>query len=602
MTAILLIVGAVIPLAVAPGLLFHYDVSPKTILLMLVACAVLLRAKSIPEEIPALWRRNNGRMFILLAVAQILWMTAATLASTRPWFSLFGSGWRQFGLTATLALLLSSLFIAAHFCLHPERVSSFLRITGIAAIVASSYGIAQYFDFDPFQPASIYHALAGDAVIVRPPGTFGHADYFGWWLAIAFFCGIAITGTKKSSWRAAGISCTALTGVAALLSGTRSALVAILVGALALAILSRHLIRPKHIIVLGGAFALLAAFYLSPAGTRLRARAAWSGEDRTGGARPLLWRDSLRMAAARPVIGYGPETFEAAFGAWQSADLARLYPDFHHESPHNAGLDALTSQGIPGLLLTIAWIALAFRAATAAVRKRLPSGVPLAAGLAASVTAAMFNALSLVPTLLTLLILGAMIASEQPEPQTAIPKSRFRWKLLCWPAAALLAALMTNLAITDFRLAGFQQNPGAAAYQSFLRTRLPGPAEDIYASRVLLSACDRVSGIPARLECWRKAEQVAARAIASADDTANAWYNLAYFTAAQNDLRGTKLALDRAIQIYPNWFKPHWALARLLARANDGPLAIAEAERAASLNSNHDPEVAQTVRDLRGSR
>ena len=47
------------------------------------------------------------------------------------------------------------------------------------------------------------------------------------------------------------------------------------------------------------------------------------------------------------MFGFGPETFPAAFGPYESEGLAHLYPDFHYESPHNVALDALTSQGVP---------------------------------------------------------------------------------------------------------------------------------------------------------------------------------------------------------------------------------------------------------------
>jgi O-antigen ligase len=599
MIAILLILGAALPLVIAPNLLFHYDVSPKTILLMAATCLALTRARALPEELSALWNRRNGRAFILLAGAQALWMAVATIGSTRPWFSLFGSGWRQFGLITTLSLLVVGVLVAGHFCLHPERIRLFLRATAVAAIAASLYGIAQYFDFDPLQPAAMYHAHAGDSVIVRPPGTFGHGDYFGWWLAVALFCGVALARTNRSVWRVLGTCCAALSATAALLSGTRSALLAILAGAIALAVISRIGIRAKHLVLTGALVAVLGGFYFSPAGTRLRARAAWSGEDPTGGARPLLWRDSLRMIAARPFIGYGPETFQAAFGVWQSPELARLYPDFHHESPHNVALDTLTAQGIPGLLLVLAWATLAIRSLTGAIQSRVPLAEPLAAAFAGSTTASLFNALSLSPVLLTFLILAMILALEPPRSKRKAWAQRTTVRILGYVAAISLAWLMVSIAITDFRFAKFQRNPSLTVYESAVKARLPGPGEDTYCSRILLNACESAQGIPARLECWRQAEQVAARAISSADDTANAWYNLAYFTASQNDARGTAKALGRAIQLYPNWFKPHWALAKLLSQTGDTARAAAEAERAAFLNANHDPEVLQTAKELR---
>ncbi|MDP9171212.1 MAG: O-antigen ligase family protein, partial [Acidobacteriota bacterium] len=473
-------------------------------------------------------------------------------------------------------------------------------MTVCAGLGASLYGIAQYFDVDPFQTPAVYHAQAGDSVIVRPPGTLGHADYFGWWLAIEFFCGIALARIDTAKmWRAAGIACAICTAAAALLSGTRAALLGIAIGALALALLEPSAFRRKHLIAVTALAAALAVFYFSPAGTRLRARTTWSGEEPAGGARPLLWRDSLRMGWAKPVFGYGPETFQAAFGVWNSEELARLYPDFHHESPHNVALDALTSQGIPGVLLIFAWIAVAFRAGAAGLRVKSPLAPPLAAALISSLVTAIFDAAVLAPVLLTLLILAMMTALEPAGARRRIPLQRWVWQGTAVAIAALIACFTAEITTVEFMLARFQAAPEAAKYELVRKWRLPGASEDIYGSRTLLNSCKETSALVKNIECWRSAEQVAAEATRTADDPANAWYNLAFFTSIPNDTRGTSTALNRAIGAAPEWFKPHWTLAKLLAQQGTSRDALREAERAASLNAGHDPGVSQTLLDLR---
>ena len=93
--------------------------------------------------------------------------------------------------------------------------------------------------------------------------------------------------------------------------------------------------------------------------------------------------------------------------------------------------------------------------------------------------------------------------------------------------------------------------------------------------------------------------RAAARATATADDTANAWYNLAQFTAAQNDVAGTRTALSHAIQSAPKWFKPHWAMAELAAQTGDRANARAEEERAESLHPKPDPELSASLANLK---
>jgi O-antigen ligase len=254
----------------------------------------------------------------------------------------------------------------------------------------------------------------------------GHADYFGWWLAIEFFCAIALSrveiGARKYLASAAAVAI--LTAI--VLSGTRAAILAVACGAAGMVAMqpSRFRFGNRSLVTAVAACLLFAAFYISPAGTLLRARVVWSGDEPLGGARPLLWRDSLKMAEAQPMTGFGPETYLTAFAPYQSEDLSRLFPDYHHESPHNLPLDALTSMGIPGLLLAAAWGAFAWRAVAQARRSGFAMAAPLGAALIASAAASLFSASSMGPLLLSLLVLAILIAScpaQEAEFPLAIP-------------------------------------------------------------------------------------------------------------------------------------------------------------------------------------
>jgi O-antigen ligase len=595
----MILLGAVLPLLITPGLLFHYDTASKVVILELAAAAALFMGVFRRVEFGALWSRRSGRLLIWIAALQVIWFSIATALSSRPWFSLFGSAWRQFGLMTTIPLMIVTVLTAAYLCGHPERARLLLRTFACAGLAASIYGIAQYFDIDPLQTGSGYHAHAGDSVIVRPPGTMGHADYFAWWLTVEFFCAIGLTKIETPVWRTVAVGVAVLTGIATLLTGTRAALVAMAAGALALTILLGTGIHKRHVLAACAGAGLLALLFYSPEGIRLRARVIWSGEEPIGGGRPLLWRDSLRMAGARPVFGFGPETFPAAFGPYESEDLAHLYPDFHYESPHNVALDALTSQGVPGLLLLMAWVGLAIRAARKARRAGTPLAAPLAAALVASGTAQMFSAAVLAPVLLSLLVLAILVSASSPTANFSPVSPGWRTRIAFSVAGVALMAYAAAITIADFNLARFQRRPEIAAYESAARLRLPGAAEDIYCSRALSNICRGTGGIGPRLECWHTAVQAAARATVTADDPANAWYNLAIFTAAQNDAAGTKRALTAASRMAPVWFKPHWLLARLLSQTGERAAAISEAERAESLDNKRDPEVAQTARSLK---
>jgi O-antigen ligase len=594
MVVLLAVLGAVLPILIAPGLFFHYDATPKLILLILVTAASLLRPpRQIGADVASLWSRRSGRTLILLCAGEVFWFSLATAASARPRISLLGSGWREFGLAAIVSLTIAVALSAAHLARRKESIPVALRALTVAGIVTSLYGTAQYFGVDPLQNALAYRAYAGDAFIVRPPGTMGHADYFGWWLAVDLFCAVALIRIETGGWRTFGIVAVFCMGISTLLTGTRAALLAAIAGTVTLAILERTQLRARHLVLPVVCACLFAAFVISPPGARVRARIAWSQEEPAGGARPLLWRDSFRMARAKPFFGFGPETFPAAFPRFESEQLASLYPDFYHESPHNLLLDALTSGGIPALLLTLGWGGLGIYAAVAARRAGSVLAAPLSSALVATAVASLFSSAVLTPLLLTALAISVLIALQPPD-ETVSLRIGAPVLVAFGATAVALSVFAVCLAVSDFRLERFQRHPSVTTYAPGLIA-----PEDIYSSRMLAGACREAPSQAAQMECHQTAVHAAARATVTADDPANAWYNLSLFTALQNDAAGTMMALRRATQAAPNWFKPHWTLAELLSRQGDPAAARSEAARAVTLDGNRNAEVSSTLLRLK---
>jgi hypothetical protein len=169
------------------------------------------------------------------------------------------------------------------------------------------------------------------------------------------------------------------------------------------------------------------------------------------------------------------------------------------------------------------------------------------------------------------------------------------------PVALCLAAYGVALTASDFSLAVFQRSRIAdapQAYSSLVQMELPGAAEDLYCARRLMSICGTIANPAHQAECWRTASWAAARATNSDDNPPNAWYNLALFAAATNDPATVEKALKSASALAPNWFKPHWALAKLFALTGHRVEARSEAERASFLDGGKDAEVTETLRIL----
>jgi O-antigen ligase len=616
---------ALIPLLMTPGLLFHYDSLPKVALLALAMSVALMRPARVARDIAALRRSQTGKWLCTLAAVQIVWTAVATSTSSRVMFSLFGSNWRRFGFITVLALAIFAVLAAGHLIIRSKDVTPVLRAMAIAAIGVSLYAIAQYFNIDPLQSTAGYHAQDGDFTIVRPPGSLGHADYMGWWLAIAVFCSWGLSRIERHAWRWVALAATTLSAVATVLSGTRSAIAAIGFGILYLAFTTPLRPQRKHLFSAAAIAVAFFVFYQSPAGERLRARVRWSTDEVAGGGRPLLWRDALKMSASHPLTGFGPETFAAEFPRYQSVALARLVPDFYHESPHNAAFDALTSEGLPGLLLVIGWMAIGLYAIAQTRKKPAPLDGALAAAFVASVVASAFNSMTIGPAVATLTVLALLIARNAEMGRDAAPSSTVAHvstgiaaavvapvaavRVAVVPVAAVLAAFGVMLTVSDFKLerfsrraAGHDAGLAVTAYRDLRRASFPGPAEDLYCSRRLASMCGAGGNAVARLECSQVATQAAAEATETADNPPNAWYNLAMFAAAHNDGRGTEKALRTAADIAPNWFRPHWALANYLMLSGRKAEASVEINRAALLGAGKIQQVTDSVRTIAQAR
>ena len=552
---------ALVPLIITPGILFYFDVTPKLIVLLAGTAIALI------------WwfpSRVRGRFYLLLA-AQILSILLSTIFSAQLRLSLWGSNWRSLGFTTQLTLILFAGVTFAWSAGNRGRVLMLLRAIGAGGCLAAAYGIAQYFAWDPWLPARAYQAGEGIYRIVRPPGTMGHADYFANYLLFVVFAGVALASEDRGRWRALGWCAVALGSIAVVLSGTRGALAGLAAGGIYLAIRLRPHLSWRAVATAAALVLAAFGFYLSPAGARLRSRVHWIGEDIGGGARLYLWRDSLRFAARHPLLGSGPETFAPLFPQAQSEELARAYPDFYYESPHNLFLDTLAAQGAIGLCVLVGFIVLGLRNGTPTLR----------AGLVAVVAGHCFAVLIL-PTAMYFYLWIALSLAVRSKPEKT-PR-----RLVLAPAAAAMIFLAVRLLLADRSLELARRDLEAgrttAAIDRYRAGRARGLSADVWYARTLapLAPFEAVA---------------AAQAGTSGEDAQNAWYTLAWLHARAGDVPHTEQSLREAIRCAPNWFKPHWMLAQILQRQGRTGEARVEAERAAYLNAGKNPQVAATVPD-----
>ncbi|MGA3044727.1 MAG: O-antigen ligase family protein [Bryobacteraceae bacterium] len=562
-----------------------------------------------------LYRASRAaRWFLLALCGTAVSLVVSTLASVNPALSLGGSNWRYWGLATQLAALGFAYLVVVCCAGEAHRMRVLLRAVALSGLIVALYGIAQYSGWDPLLDARGYHVGEGVWTIVRPPSTLGHADYSANWLLLVVFAGAALAFSEsQASWKWLAWTAAAAASVAIVFSGTRAAMLGLAAGA-ALLTLSGAGSKPARgsqprllYLAFGLAAVGAALFYLSPPGAQLRARVHWVLQEPAGGARILLWRDTLRMAAARWPLGYGPETFIPTFARHQSADLGRAYPDFYHESPHNILLDALAAQGVAGPLLLLALAASGFAAAFMSRRSPRPNPAAgaLAAGLAAMTVSEQFACFTM-PTALAYYVVIAMLVSLATP---ALPSGK-RWPrvAVAVPCAAILVFFGVRLAIAESLLAGTRRDLDASLvdaavnrYAEYLHWRWPSPSADLWYSRRLAQIAGSNAERAIRAEAFQQAGLAAERSPQTTEAAFNAYYNLAAFYARGDDFLRTEQSLRAAISRAPNWFKPHWMLAQVLQAASRLNEAEAEAATAAALDGGKHPEVTGTLEHIRAS-
>ena len=605
MRILLPVVVALVPFLIAPHLLFYFDVTPKVLVIVFGAAAALIISVRETKMLAALLASRIGRWFCILLAAWVVSLAVSTLASTNPWLSLNGGNWRRFGLLTQTAALILILLAAAYTAFSKRRLRILLRAMVATGGLVAVYGICQYFGWDPFQRSETYHVGEGIWTIVRPPATLGHADYFGVYLLFVAFISAAVLMTEVYSlWKVTAAVSAGLAVFAIVLSGTRAAVIGLLLGGAVLLVWLQPRMRIVYIVLAGCLLAALIAFYYSSPGEQLRARMRWSREDVRGGARLLLWRDSLRMAKERPLLGYGPETFPAEFPRFQSVELARDFPDFYHESPHNIFLDTLTSQGLPGLLILAGIACLGLYAAVLARFAEPILARALGSCLIAVLAAQQFTAFVATNALYFGLMVGILV-SLAPRGQIHSQAGDLRY---AWPVSVGIVAVMmvygVRLLVADYylqRVNNDLDHVGVAAaagdYAVVTRWHPAGSSADLFYSR-------RMAALSARGRAGASQEALKAgiRATQTSEDRQNAWYNVAGLYATQNNVSAVEESLRASIDWAPNWFKPHWILAQVLSASGRLEEAEKQAVIAADLDAGKNPEVNRTLDQIRGER
>jgi O-antigen ligase len=592
MIALLSAAAALIPLLVIPRWFLYFDAAPKVCVLLLTAGLLLLLWPRLGGSFTALWRQRLGSCYLILAALQIASLLLSSSFSIDPALSFFGTGWRRLGAVQDSAILIVCASAAALIAEIPSRVYVMLRWLCGSGMLIAAYAILQYLGWDPLGDPGDYRAMIGPWLVVRPPGTLGHATHLGSFLVVVLAAAIALIYSGQSKlWTRFAWLCAGLSSLALLASGTRAAWIGAVIMLVVWAIHNRALRTMRRIGVASALVAVSLLLVASPLGKSFRDRTSeWLWLDTSGGPRLLLWQDSLQMAGRHLLLGYGPEVFGGEFPRFQSSELASAYPDSYFESAHNTCLDTLIAQGVPGLLLQLAALLLGL---AAAARSRFPRPVAtaIAGGCAGIFAAQQFGSAVPATQLMAQLTIAILVAGSTGfREQLRITFAPERLRFLCIPAAAVFLVTAGQILLVDTRWASVQRaladrDPARAMGQSAVAERFypPDSGAGLWYSRALLDATGKSADPALRDRAWEDGIRAAGNAGAVWDNRANALYNLAAIYWTAGDMERAQAAAQETLACSPQWYKPHWLMAGIHLAQSRPEDAKAEMELARRL-------------------
>ena len=317
----------------------------------------------------------------------------STVFSISPLISWRGAAESCAGLQTLLNYL--AVFLATRsYCRTAHDARGLLLAVVVGSSLSSVYALIQAARLDPVA----WEGVSAFADHARPFGMMGHANFLAAYLvmtaplvalflfravaqrrwgaalalvSIGLLMGVAVVAAlSRAAWLAGGVAVLAVTA-GWFLAGSRRA-------ALTLATLTA-------LVAVGVFFWWTLA---GPPNASLAGRVAERlGRLDDGEGRWQIWRASWNLFRDRPLLGWGPDAFQLAFGTRRPADYANVEWDVTPTRSHNIVLHILATQGLLGAAAAAVVAAGLVRAVVQAWRRSVPAERPLVVAVAAGVTA-----------------------------------------------------------------------------------------------------------------------------------------------------------------------------------------------------------------------
>lgn len=341
----------------------------------------LLVQLALPFYLLSLLRsyKNGSRPPTTLLVLTLLvaFTALSALLGVDPFNSFLGSAGRSVGVIVLVHGLLFVLYLTHLFSIDERWKPRLTNVLIIVATIVATYALLEYNVLPAF--------VSTDG---RSAGFLGNPIFLAAYLTIPLFLTLSRVTRARPQYLVASV----LMGAAILASGTRGALIGLIVGSLfwtfVYAVRTRRGQKRVWLAMATlclGVTMLLGAWSLLATESSALSRLSDFGDTNVQ-TRLLYWEMSVRTWTDAPILGLGPGNFYRAADQLFTAEhytLTDTWPD----KPHNAFLEWLVTTGIVGLSLFLLLIGRLLREG---MRRHTPEGLLLTAGLIAYLTQSAF--------------------------------------------------------------------------------------------------------------------------------------------------------------------------------------------------------------------
>lgn len=313
-----------------------------------------------------LWRGGTLRRTKIdwFIVAVLGWVLLTSFTSISVATAIFGK-YRRFEGFLSFVTYAATFFLAVQIVDRPSRIRSIARTLVVSAMIVAGYGLLQYTGHDPVNWGSVLPFEAN-----RSFATYGNPDLLGGFLIFPLTVSLAMALTeRRRRWRITywlGFGLVVVCWVTAFTRGAwiggSVALVLLVIAAVVAKVPAFRPTEPtgQVDIAFGGLAAIAAAAVVGRSLTTTsevmnvwsRLRSIFDIGSGSGKSRTEIWQAAWDAIKARPLIGWGADTFRLVFPKFKpaayTADAGYLsVADNVHDYP----LQLTSALGVPGFLL-----------------------------------------------------------------------------------------------------------------------------------------------------------------------------------------------------------------------------------------------------------